>query len=451
MTKMCSINKKKQSTIEEASDKKSQQGAALIIVLLLIAILSIITAEFLYDLRIQSLILHNHEAKIKARYVARAGQNAAEELIRSIDPESSDFNNQYVQLFRYTCLTAPMLTTLGLTTDRTDDRTDDKPDDVTQLSTMNGCGSWSLGIPYMIDETPLDLEISDEQSRINLNAIYKVQPGSDTDPDPSYLTDKKMLNVVYYLFLYQVMKNEIEIDILDLEKMVYVYLADYIDCCKVDGSFDTDLVSYFEYEDSDIIIPSKEAPLDTVDEIRYLPGMTDELFEAVKDFLTVYPVAVTPPPARRRQSNQPIQPVRPSPFTQFSKMINCNTISVEVCFAYMIGNSFTQRGDTPSIDIDDALEICDNVINASFQQGASGGAAPGQLGTGVAIPNHQRDCRPTRIPNNQILSDIQKRNWPRYYRIKSAALTEDGFETVITKVVRKNKNNTIDVLYYRED
>jgi len=97
-------------------DKKSRRGAALIMVLLLLAIVSVLLAEFAFERQIHTRLLKNHEAKIKARYVARAGQNAANGLIMRTRPDNQAiFNNPYVQLFNYECMGTSTASTGGTT------------------------------------------------------------------------------------------------------------------------------------------------------------------------------------------------------------------------------------------------------------------------------------------------------------------------------------------------
>ncbi|HUT55612.1 MAG TPA: hypothetical protein VM658_19640, partial [bacterium] len=260
----------------------AERGAALVIVLLLLAILSVLLAEFVYEQRIQTALLKNHEAKIQALYVARAGQNAARGLItRSAPDNENTFNNEFIQLFRYNCISAPATTGLGLTTDQEQQQ----QEELTDMSTMDGCGRWSLSIPYALLDTPLDLEIYDEQARLNLNALFiKLSP----DPkDPAAAAEDRLKTntmfryVVFELFRYQAIKRHIQISDSELWDMIQNDLMDYIDHDTVDGSLDKDRYSYFEYRDSDAIVPLKNGWLDTVDELRLMPGMTDELFDAV--------------------------------------------------------------------------------------------------------------------------------------------------------------------------
>jgi len=307
---------------------QSQRGVALVVVLLLLAVLSIVLAEFVYELRIQTMLLKNHESKVTARYVARAGQNAGEGLLLVANPESSDFNNEFIQLFNYECM-AEVTASLSLT----EEDVEEDEDEPSVLEEKDNCGAWSLSIPYVLEETPIDLNIYDEQARINLNALVKPLAGAQPS-DQSYTQNRELFYIVYELFRYQVFRHELEISDQDLDFMIR-QLVDYRDCCLIDGRFDVDMQSYFEYDDDDRIVPMKEGPLDTVDEIRYLPGMTDELFEAVAPFLTVYP-------ANFDQGT-------------FDQRINLNAASQEVLYAVFRGASYD--GDDPRMTEDEAV-IC---------------------------------------------------------------------------------------------
>jgi type II secretory pathway component PulK len=428
----------------QASSLKPEKGAALVIVLLLLAIITIILAEFLYEQRINSTLLRNHEAKVRARYIARAGQNAAKGMIGAARPDDETFfNNDLIQLFKYECVSSPSLGSLDFSgeeeepTIRPREAGPDSSEDEEEsgFEGMEGCGLWSLYIPYVLDETPLDIEIFDEQARLNLNALLKPKAGSSPSHgvDPDYELNKDMLWVLLELFKYQAFKHEIEISDLDLRYMLEVHLYDYIS----HGMFDSGGTSYFEYEDDDAIVPMKNAWLDTVDEIRYLPGMTDELFDATKDFLTVYPVT------KKGQFNQ----------GQFNQKVHLNTAPLEVVYALIMGTSY--NNDDPTITPEEAMELAVKTVNPIYK-GSQLPAGSGAVAS--SIIQFQRPPPILPFPKNvfdsmtyyQNNGNINAGSIPRFWRIKATALTEDGLETTITRVIKYISPN-FSVLYYRED
>jgi type II secretory pathway component PulK len=408
-----------------------QRGAALVIVLLLLAVLSVLLAEFVYEQSIDTTLLKNHEAKVQARYVARAGQNAARGLMARAAPDSNTFNNEVVQLFRYSCIST--ISTLGL--GMTSEQEQQQEEALTDMSSMEGCGTWSLSIPYTIADTPLDLEIYDEQARLNLNALFTRVPAKANEPttgEDSLQTNTMMLDVIFELFRYQALRHNILISDADLMQMLKIDLMDYIDHDTVDGSLDKDSYSYFEYEDDDSIIPLKNGWLDTVDEIRYLPGMSDDLFDAVKDFLTVYPV---------------------DNIGAYSAQVNLNAASFEVVYALIRGTSY--QDDEATITEEKALELANQTILGaapSSSQAPDSKPLPAQPAANVTrqLP---AEAAGNALLDKMLLKPTSKEGagQPRFWRVKSTALTDNGLQTAITEVVKVDKMNRIQVLYYNEE
>jgi hypothetical protein len=378
-------------------------------------------------MRVQTTLLGNQEAKLQARYVAKGGQKAAAALItHARNLHDPMFENDQVQLFRYTCLT-PALGSLDLTADQGSEKKQESED----LNQMEGCGLWSLSLPYMLGETPIQLDIYDEQSRLNLNALVTISPGN-TSAQPSMNTSENMIFVVFELFRYEVFKHDLAIADADLMTMV-LCLKGYIDNGIVDGEADKDEVSYFE--DGDRTIPMKDGPLDTVDEIRYLPGMTDELFDAVKDFLTVYPASETAGQV--------------SLFPQFDARVNLNTAPVEVIYALIRGTSYLKGA--PSITEEEAMKYAIQIVQEAYAGGATApGAGVTQASSG--LPRYLRSL-PAGFPATTALNTLASTTDlppPRFYRIKSTALTTNGFDTTIIKVV-KDQNGVLTTLYFKEE
>ena len=414
----------KAATKDRLTNKRARRGAALVVVLLMLAVISILLAEFLYEQRIQTTLLKNHEAKVRARYIARAGQNAADGLIAHIAPDDPRFNNEMIQLFRYNCLSPPAFSSLGFTSEQEEDT----QEQLTDLAELEGCGAWSLSIPYVLDETPLDLEISDEQARLNINALMirmNVTPKGQTQMEYEYRLSDAFARVLFELFQYQAVKHQIEISELDLRVMIESHLADYIDFGIVHGTFDKDDYSYFEYKKEDRIIPMKNAPLDTVDEIRYLPGMTDELFNAVKDFLTVYPTDLA---------------------GNYQGGVNLHAAPVEVIYAVIRGASY--QNDEPTIEAEEAMQFANEIVMTAYQ----GGEGAAQQEGVPALPKTRRTL-PAELAKNAAINKMlildPKKQIPRFFRVRSTALTDDGLETTITRVVKDRGRGQMTSLYYR--
>ncbi len=412
--------------VREEPAANSRRGAALVLALLLLAIITILLSEFVFHMRIQTALYHNHEARVQGRAVADAGLNAAEGLLLHASPENESlFNNPILQLYRWQCQSTPMLPSLGMT----EEQETAQQRQATDTAAMQGCGRWSLAIPYQMGETSLDVGIYDEQARINLNAIMREQgrqqrqrgggQQQQQEQMPSYTEDTVIFNTLLELFRLQVAKNNIELEVTPYQ--ILMYIKDYIDCCMVDGSFDRDQENYFEYEDK--IIPMKNGPLETVEEIRLVPGMKDELFNAIKDFLTVYPTA--------------------GGRGGFDRRINMNTAPVEVLYAVFRGCSYS-GGAESTLPADQAMQMANDMINSNLST-TQNLNVPG----GADMRTYNR-ADPPEMAGNRLYTQLKlnPRNRPRYYRIRSTAYQEDGLQTTIIKVVRFRGN--LDTVYYKE-
>ncbi len=421
----------------QAGQPRGPQGVALIIVLLMLTILSVLTVEFLSEVRIQTIVVHNHESRIKARYVARAGKNAGEGLIKITNPENEMFNNAMIQLFRYKCYSSPLSTGLGLTTeperekpetepDAAEPETDETPD------TMDGCGAWSLGIPYALEDTWVDLEISDEQAKINVNALAQVS--TENEEGEAVMTRNMLVHyMLYELFVYEIVKHEIDMSDFEVARMLD-QLWDYMDHGMVDQGFDSDGLNYFEYEDR--IIPMKNGYLDTIEELRYLPDMNDELFDAVKDFLTVYPMAAN---------------------NRFEYKINVNAAPVEVLYAVIRVGSYDLLAGEPTIAPETALQYATQMVQTAHEgQTQSAGSATGleaalAAGTDISVPIYKREW-PAELSSTPNLNNLKlsQLSYPRFFTITSSAEMEDGISTTILEVVKIDTSKKIETLYYKE-
>jgi len=427
----------------------ARKGAALVLVLLLLAVITVLVTEFLFNLRIHTALFHNHEARLEGKYVARAGMNAADSILSKGNtyPENTQlWNNELMSFYRYKCLGGGMaglgmLSPSGLPD--ADEAKDAGPDaDVPDQAEMQGCGEWSLAIPYQLGETSLDMAIYDEQARINLNALMiKVEARDGAQAQlPSYRPNHLLMNILYELFVFQIVKNNIELAAPPDE--IVLDIIDYFDCCLQNGAFDTDRRTYFDYGDE--VIPMKNGPFDTVEEIRVVPGMNDELFDAVKDFLTVYPVKGQ----------------------VFLDRINLNTAPVEILYAVIRGCSYSEgyfEGGQPEISQQDALDIANKMVSDAFAGGAQAQDrdAGKQLSlyaatTAGALPRYGRPMPPELAKYRGVQKNWRRislqdyRSGPRFYRIVSTAFSEDAIEMTITRVVRSTRAGPVTVLYYKE-
>jgi len=245
----------------------------------------------------------------------------------------------------------------------------------------------------------------------------------------TYSPNEIMLYMLFELFRYQVLKHNLQYSDDELLMMIED-LRDYIDGGEVEGKPDEDRRNYFEYEDDEAIIPMKNAPLDTVDEIRYLPGMSDELYQAVKPFLTVYPGDYEK--------------------GEFYDKVNFNAAPMEVLYAIYRGTSY-QAGE-PALSEEDALKLAVETIQGGDTAGSTRASAKPTAASVNVRPykrNIPQPCSGNSLCAGMIMPDKQAF---RFYRIQSTAVTGDGLQTTITRVVKYDKQkNFLQAIYYLEE
>ena len=378
------------------------------VVLLLVAMVAALASEMIYESRIQMALARNYQDHLRARYVAKAGFNIARGLLTHTIPFDSNrglFQNDFINLFRCQCLSQVPEGELGLTEEQSREQAEKPPQE------LEGCGLWKLAISYPIEEDLLDLSLTDEQTRLNLNALVRPsisagEEGAREDPQ------KVFRRVLRTLFLYQANRRQITLTEAEADAILD-YLADWLDYGTADGEFDSDQNQTFE--DGDRIYSNKNGPLDTLDELRMIPGMTDDLFYAVRDYLTVYPV-------KMKQLTR-----------TFSSEVNLNLASQEVLLALVCGAE-TPQGVCP---FDDVMPRVLEIIQAGF----------GENGT---LQDRQKVI-PSTIKSYQLLPGAALYRY-RYYRIVSSGITESGVVATIQAVVKvPGVQQKVDILYWSED
>jgi len=378
----------------------SERGVALVVVLLLVAMVAALASEMIYESRIQMALARNYQDHLRARYVAKAGFNIARGLLTHTIPFESNrvmFQNDFINLFRCQCLSLVPEGSLGLTEEQSREQAEKPPQE------LEGCGLWKLAIAYPIEDDLLDLSLTDEQTRLNLNALVtpsvSEEGGAREDPKQAFR------GVLRTLFLYQANRHQLTLTEAEADAILD-YLADWLDYGVAGDESDSD--NTLTFEDGDRIYSNKNGPLDTLDELRMIPGMTDDLFYAVRDYLTVYPIK-TPP-------------------RTFSSQVNLNLASQEVLLALICG---TTEG---VCDFDKVMSQVLGFIQAGFGEN---GFIKDRLDIPFSIKSSYQ---------------LQPGAAFRYYRIVSSGVTESGVVATIQAVVRVGGDQQkVAILYWSED
>jgi len=380
-----------------------------VIVLLLLTILSVLVADFLYRVRVNSYLTGNQLEQVRAKAVAQAGINAAKGLLLHSAPFNinyrGNFQNQYIKLFQCRCYTE---STLG---DWTGEEFKPEKEQFEQETQLGGqeqgkkgelldtpleCGEWSILIQYPIGEDTLHLEIFDEQARLNLNALVMRSQNPDEQGAQENILFKP---IVKELFMIRLRERGIEVDEKLMDELMNS-LIDWLDYGTVGGSLDKDLNDSFQ--DGDRIYSNKNGPMDTVSELRMLPGVNEEFYYAVKDFLTVYPMK---PDGK-----------------DFSLKVNFDLASLGVVYALVRGSSY--QGDIPGMTEEKAMEYAKQMIQTGI--GENGFLTQRQV---------DPDLKPKLNTSGTSFLLNPELPQPRFYHIVSSGITNSGVNYTIEAVV----------------
>ena len=234
------INRKKSGTAPPG--RESEKGIVLVIVIIVIAILMILVTDLIYFTQIDSEISMNTRDEVKARYIAKSGVQVA------------------AGAFSVTALEelSGMMGSIG-------------------GSTGNSDGFWALSVPYFpVGSGTVSITITDERSKINLNSLVS----SDSN-----IVDQQVLAELSELF------RLLGVDTGKSERFLSS-LVNWIDVPKEGTVNDQDSAGANAefYAGLQPAYRIKDGPLDTVEEIRMIDGMDDEFYNAIKDYVTVYPL-----------------------------------------------------------------------------------------------------------------------------------------------------------------
>jgi len=398
--------------------RRSERGVALVVVLLLITILAALASEIVYESRIQMMLVRNYQDYLRAHYVAKAGVNLATGLLAHTGGpfENRDvFQNPFINLFRCECLSQTTGISSGLSDQQNLALQGQTPTTQTgqgSQAIMEGCGLWKLAINYPIEDDLLDMTLTDEQTRLNLNALVVPSPssgeiGAAEDTTPEGIAFRRALST---LFLYQANRHGLTLNETEV-KAILDYLVNWMDYGTFGEKIDND-DGGSSFEDGDRVYSNKNGPLDTVDELRMIPGMTDDLFYAVRDYLTVYTLD------------------KETPKIFFSNKVNLNLASQEVLLAMLCAVETPQGQGVCSFD--NVLPRVQEIINK-----------------GISTSGWLQDRTPF-IPAS--LKDFQySPGFNRTYRIVASGITPSGVVATIETVVRQTTTSRgLQIVYWSE-
>ena len=203
---------------------KDNKGIALVITLLVLTLLLVIILEFNLGMRVEARAAANFRDDIKAYYLARSGVTFAITLLEEDSKEDSKTGQGY-----------------------------DSLDEI-----------WAQNIPPMpVGDGFVSVEITDEDSKINVNKFTGF--GTATGEDMRLLMERFLKPF-------------------ELKDEIFDSIVDWID--QGDTEHPEGAESGY-YEGLDDPYEAKNKPLDSLEELRLIKGMESDIFDRLKNFLTV--------------------------------------------------------------------------------------------------------------------------------------------------------------------
>ena len=229
--------------MRRADPKTGQRGIVLVIVVITIAILSTIVIDFMYSTRVSYEISANSSGDVQARHIAKSGVRVVRGVLRKKTPENLPLRKGM----------------LGQA-----------------ISSENGADGWRLSITsFPVGEGDISLQVVDERSKVNLNALVDQRSGRVD------FQVRTQLNELFHFLGVETEKADLFV----------ASLVNWLDGAAPGSGNDQDPDGaggdhYAKLENPYYI---KDGLLDSVEEIRMIEGMDENFFSSVKDYLTVYP------------------------------------------------------------------------------------------------------------------------------------------------------------------
>lgn len=224
-----------------ANRGNGERGIVLVIVIIIIAVLMILVTDLIYFTQIDTEISSNTRDEIKARYIAKSGVHVAAGTLKARPLEE------------LSAITAAVGGPSG-----------------------NAGGLWSISVPYFpVGEGNVSVTVTDERSKINLNALVS---GSTNNVDQQVLTE--LTELFRQLDVDESKSQRFISSLINWTDLPIEGAENDQDPAGANGAF---------YSSLDPPYRIKDGPLDTLQEIRMIDGMDEEFYNKIKDYVTVYP------------------------------------------------------------------------------------------------------------------------------------------------------------------
>lgn len=230
--------------------KKRQSGVALMMVLLFIVLLTVIVVEFAYDAQVDASLASTQDSHFEAHLAARSAVAEGLALLaEDLDPEM---------------LAEQELMITGVAGGEGNTGASDPQFDVGRMDLGSG-ERWAIGVPFEpVNEATRRTTISDEYGKINLNALVYF------DEESNEMVRNEPLIAALLSFFSARIENEDAAALVDP-------IIDWLDY-EDDDSEEPEGAEASYYEGLEIPYAIKNGPMDTIEELLLVKGMTAEFY-----------------------------------------------------------------------------------------------------------------------------------------------------------------------------
>lgn len=280
----------------------NQKGIALLIVMSALMVLTTAVVEFAYDSRINYELAVTNKEKLQATYLARSAlnfsklllkyQKEADKLLKQAGDQAKGVMPQ--PLYKMMPLSSELLRGLAESTGDSGEGTSEGEGDKQEASKdapkeegggMESQIKASAGIlageeaqKFLSFDGDFSSEISEEMTKFDLNKIY----GVETTSVKNYDSRKKLLLAILKMPPFKDLFQSPQ----DAEKLVHA-LSDWVDSNDVINEFDNVQRGTEDSIYRDNKIKVKNGKFVTLSELRLVEGMNDQIFEALKPYVTI--------------------------------------------------------------------------------------------------------------------------------------------------------------------
>ena len=253
----------RKTAIHTRQPHDQRQGVALILALLFIVLLTAIVVEFSYETQIEASFAMNQGSDFHAYIAAKSAIAQGMALLAEDELAIDDPLN-------------PNATLQQASSDQFDGATD----------------NWAVGVPFQpLNQATMRTTVSDEYGKINLNALLFAQEGQE----PAF--NEKLIESVRFLLLNRLSDAsglDAEPDQVD---MIIDGILDWLDYNDEEDMLEDGAENDY-YLSLENPYPCKNGPMDTIEELLLIRGMTPEIYFGVdtetviqvplSEFLTVH-------------------------------------------------------------------------------------------------------------------------------------------------------------------